>query len=385
LARPTAEARAQIVSVVSRVTSRPSPRLWLNAQYRLYDYDNKTPVFPVTQYVRVESAVATSLTGGSEPFGYSRQFGDVDASFTPNRFAAVRVGYGVERDHRTFRFLDETVEHTLRAAVDSTGLSWGTARLQFEHAVRTGRGLDEEALSDIGEQVSLRQFDVSDRTRDRVTGLLQVVPTASLGFHVTASVGLDERPGAQFGLRNNDVRSMAGGVDLSPRDLVVVGVTYGFEHYSTLQRSRQANPGPQFNDPTRDWATDFKEDVGTLTASIEAPKVTSRASVRVAYDLVSSRARYRYDVTADSTLVAPQQLRPVRNEIQRGTADLRYSVTNALALGVGYAYDRYNVDDFALSPGTLDSPVFPTLLSLMYQWRPYVVHTGYVRLHYRFR
>jgi hypothetical protein len=43
-----------------------------------------------------------------------------------------------------------------------------------------------------------------------------------------------------------------------------------------------------------------------------------------------------------------------------------------------------DVDDFALSPGTLDSPVFPTLLSLMYQWRPYRVHTGFLRLHYRF-
>ncbi len=53
-----------------------------------------------------------------------------------------------------------------------------------------------------------------------------------------------------------------------------------------------------------------------------------------------------------------------------------------MALGVGYAYDRYDVDDFALSSGTLDSPVFPTLVSLMYQWRPYAAHTGSVRLIY---
>jgi len=51
-------------------------------------------------------------------------------------------------------------------------------RLQYEHSDRTGKGLDEEVFSDIGEQVSLRQFDISDRRRDRLMALVQVVPVA---------------------------------------------------------------------------------------------------------------------------------------------------------------------------------------------------------------
>ena len=384
LARSSAEANAQIASVVTRITSRPSPRLWLNGQYRLYDYDNRTPVFPVSQYVRVDSGAAASLTGGSEPFGYTRQFADLDGSYTPSRFVALRLGYGVERDDRTFRFLDQTTEHTVRASVDSAGLVWGTLRLQYEHAVRRGTGFDEEAFSDIGEQVSLRQFDISDRTRDRVTGLVQVVPAAWIGLHTSVSVGRDERPDAAFGLQNNDVTAVTAGLDLTPRDLALVGLTYGWERYSTLQRSRQANPGVQFDDPTRDWSTDMQERVHTVTASLELPRLTSRTSARAAYDIVTSRAEYRYDLTPNSTLPTPQALRPVRNDIQRATADVRYTVTSTIALGLGYAYDQYDVDDFALSPGALDSPVFPSLVSLMYQWRPYAVHTGFIRLHYRF-
>jgi len=72
----------------------------------------------------------------------------------------------------------------------------------------------------------------------------------------------------------------------------------------------------------------------------------------------------------------------VRNEIQRATATVRHSLTTRVALGVAYAYDYYDVDDFALSPGTLNSPVLPTMLSLMYQWRPYTAHTGSVRVIY---
>ncbi len=383
LARASADAEARIVAMNYRLTSRPARMVWLNGQFRVYDYDNRTPHFAVGQFVRADSAVATSDTGGSQPFGYTRHFLDLDASFTPLRFAAFRLGYGRERDDRTFRQFEETTEQVLRAALDSTGLNWGSVRLQYEHAVRTGEGLDEEVLSDIGEQVSLRQFDISDRTRDRVTAIVQVMPLDSVALNGSVGIGQERRPDAAFGLQDNDLLSYTVGVDLAPREAATFGVTYGYENYTTLQRSRQANPGPQFDDPTRDWSTDMDENVHTVTARAEVPQVTSRTAVGVGYDYVRSRAQYLYLLPSNSTLVAPRQLPAVRNEIQRATADLRYALAGNLALGLGYAFDKYNVEDFALSPGTLNSPVFPALFSLMYQWRPYTAHTGAVRLIYR--
>ena len=383
LARQPADAEARIVSMNYRLTSRPSPMVWLNGQFRVYDYDNRTPHFAVGQFVRADSAVATSATGGSEPFGYVRHFLDLDASFTPLRHAAFRLGYGRERDERTFRLFEETTEQVLRAAIDSTGLNWGSVRLQYEHAVRTGKGLDEEVLGDIGEQVSLRQFDISDRTRDRVTAIVQFIPVDAVGLNGSVGIGQESRPDAAFGLQDNDLISYTVGMDLTPGDAVNLGATYGFERYTTLQRSRQANPGPQFDDPTRDWSTDMDEQVHTVTGRIDLPQVTSRTAASLGYDYVRSNARYLFLLPANTTLVAPQQLPPVRNEIQRVTADLRHTLTRHLALGIGYAYDKYDVEDFALSPGALNSPVFPALFSLMYQWLPYNAHTGSVRIIYR--
>jgi MtrB/PioB family decaheme-associated outer membrane protein len=383
LARPTAEAEARIVAMNYRVTSRPSPVVWLNGQLRVYDYDNRTPHFPVSQYVRVDSGVASSLTGGSEPFGYTRQFADLDASFTPLRFTAFRLGYGREHDDRTFRFLEETTEHTLRAAIDSTGLAWGSVRLQYDHAVRTGDGLDEEALSDIGEQVSLRQFDISDRTRDRVTAILQVVPIEALGFNASAGIGQENRPDAAFGLQDNDLRSFTVGIDAAPREAVLLAATYGLETYATLQRSRQANPGVQFDDPTRDWSTDMNEDVHTFTASLDLPQVAPRTAAHVGYDHVRSEARYLYLLPPNSTLTPPQPLAPVTNRIQRAAADVRDALTRQVALALAYAFDRFDVEDFAMSPGTLNSPVFTGFVNLRYLARPYEAHSGGVRLIYR--
>ncbi|NOT28640.1 MAG: MtrB/PioB family outer membrane beta-barrel protein [Acidobacteria bacterium] len=383
LSRPSAEAEARIVSMQYRLTSRPTSLLWLNGQFRLYDYDNRTPPFPVSDYVRVDSGAAASLTGGSEPFGYTRQFADLDASLTPTRFVAFRVGYGREEDDRTFRFLDETTEQVFRASVDSTGLAWGSVRLQYDRSVRTGRGLDEQVLSDIGEQVSLRQFDISDRTRDRVTTIVQWSPADSVGLNASAALGEEKRPGVAFGLQDNDLKTFTVGVDLSPVDTVMLGTTYGFEQYTTLQRSRQANPGVQFDDPTRDWSTDLDERVHTATAYLDLAELTPRDSAKVTYEFVRSNGLYRYLLPADTTLVAPVQLPAVRNEIQRASIDIRHIVTRSVTLGAMYAYDKYDVDDFATSPTTLNSPVFPAQVSLMYQWRPYAVHTGSVRLMYR--
>jgi len=59
LSRPTASADARIVAMNYRLTSRPTPRLWLNGQFKSYDYDNRTPRFIEAQYVGLDSSVVT--------------------------------------------------------------------------------------------------------------------------------------------------------------------------------------------------------------------------------------------------------------------------------------------------------------------------------------
>jgi MtrB/PioB family decaheme-associated outer membrane protein len=382
LPRETAAAEALVTSLTYRFTSRPTSALWVNGQYRLYDFDNRTPHFEVGQYVRLDGNVAQSVTGGSHAFAYTRHFADLDLSFTPFRYLAFRGGYGQQHDDRTYRLFEETTDRTVRASIDSAALTWGSIRFQYDHSERTGKGLDEEVLSEIGEQVSLRQFDIADRLRDRVTAIVQVVPLPVLGVHASIALGREERPESAFGLQDNDLRAFSTGVDVTPTEAFTASLSYGVESYATRQQSRQANPGEQFNDPTRDWWTDMDERVHTLSFSVDAASLTERTRMSLAYDYVGSRARYVYKLGPETTLAQPQPLRPVRNVFHVAKVDLRQTLTRQLALGVGYRFDRYEVDDFALSPGTLNSPLIPTYMNLMNQWRPYAAHTGSVRLIY---
>src|SRR5205085_2324745 len=146
-------------------------------------------------------------------------------------------------------FYDTTTEDTARLSADLTGLSWLTLRGLYEHGRRTGSGFDEQALDDIGEQVSLRQFDLSNRDSDRVSAIVQVMPAPMWSLNGSLSVGRERRPGTAFGLRSNDNHAYSVGADFVPRDTVSFGLSYDDETYTALQASRQANPGVQFNDP----------------------------------------------------------------------------------------------------------------------------------------
>ena len=382
LERTTADANADVTALNFTFTSRPVNRLWFNVRYRQYDFDNQTPEFLVTDSVAYDQSLQPLLLEGTQPFGYIRHWFDADASFDLTSFAALRVGYGLEDVERTFRLAEHTTEHMFRTSIDSTGNNYVTVRGVYEHGTRTGRGLDEEVLDEIGEQISLRQFDISDRNRDRVSAIVQVTPIAEVGINGTIGVGRDERPDALFGLQEAQTRFYSVGFDVTPNNAVSGGFTWGFDKYTSLQRSRQANPGPQFDDPTRDWSTDAADRVHYVAANLGVIKAIPNTDVQFGYDFNRSRGRYLYVLPANSTLATPQQLPEVLNELHRATVDVKYFFARHLAAGVVYWFDKYTVDDFALGPQTISRVDMPSTLLLGYVWRPYTASTVWARLSY---
>jgi MtrB/PioB family decaheme-associated outer membrane protein len=382
LDRTTADAKAVVTATNVNFTSRPTSMVWFSVRYRSYDFDNQTPVFHVANTVGYDTAVESFAPGSTSPYSYSRRTLDADVSLTPITYAAFRVGYTREVDDQTFRSFATTTQDTVRASIDATGVRWLTLRAVYEHAKRVGSGLDEQTLDDIGEQISLRQFDISDLTSDRFSTILMVTPMSQLSFNASISAGREDRPATAFGLRSNDNTSYSVGFDFVPRDPVSLGLNYTYESYDALQGSREANPGVQFNDPTRDWTTDGTDKVHTLTASADFLKAIPRTEMRFAYDYSRAQSVYVYGLAPNTTLPPVVQLPPVLNQLQRATADVRYHLTRHVAVGLAYWFDKYDVNDFALGPATLNTLAQPSFLILGYVFRPYTAQTVMGRLTY---
>ena len=215
---------------------------------------------------------------------------------------------------------------------------------------------------------------------------MQYLATPALGISGTASLGRERRPESAFGLQDNDVHSVTAGVDYTLVGGVLAGVSYGYDWYDTLQRSRQANPppDPSFTDPRRDWETRMDQHVNTFTASLEVPRIAPATSLRLAYDDVRDHSRYLYELAPNSTLPPVQQLPEVQTSFAIVSADVLHSLSRRLSVGAGYRLDHFYTNDFALGPETMNTPLMPTFLNLQYQWRPYDVHTAYLRLAYAF-
>ncbi len=380
LERPTAEAAVRTLAITSVFTTRPTRALWLTARYRYHDLDDRTPPFESTGFVLLDQRLSTPHE--AEQLSITRAAVDLDASFTPASFAAVRVGYGREQADRTHRIFARTVEQVVRASADATGPGWLTVRAVVERSARRGSGFDEEALEEMGEQPAMRHYDIADRTRTRVTALVQATPVPALGVSASVAGGRDDYENSGFGLRDNRNRAYSVSVDLAPREAVSAGATYSFERDTALQRSRMANPGAQFLDPTRDWSLDTADRVHTFTGNCDLVKLVPKTDLRVAYSVSRSRATYVYGGPLLPQLAAFGQLPPVANALQSGTADVRYFLTSKLAVGLVYWYDRYRVEDFALGPTTIDRLDLPGSLYLGYLYRPYTAHSAWLRLTY---
>lgn len=381
LERQTAEGEARTVAMTYAVTSRPSRLVWLNARFRYYDFDNRTPRFFAHERVRQDEG---NVLAGQEslPYSVTRHNLDLDASFTPLPFTAIKVGYGREQADRTFRIFEETTDNVVRASIDTTESRWVSARLIFERSARNGSHFEQEWLDEVGEQPDMRHFDIADRNRNRVSAVVQLTPVDAVGITASVAAGHDDYAESGFGLRDSKSRAYTFGVDVAPTGAIQGGVTYTRETYTALQNSRNASPGAQFIDPRRDWSIDSGDDVDTVTGSIDLLKPIPNVDLGFAYTYTRSRATYVYGLAAGSTLATPVQLPPVVNELQSATADLRYFLRSNVAVGFTYWYDRYVVDDFALGPSTIDRINLPGTLLLGYLYRPYRANSGWIRLIY---
>ena len=347
-----------------------------------------------------------AATAHTEAFSVLRNTLDADFRVSTLSFATAGIGYSRLQDERTHRIFESTTENVLRVTFDSVGNSAFSLRTKFEHAERRGEGIEggELELAVIGEHPGMRHFDVAPRDRNRLTMLGAVTPNGTLSFNGSIAVGKDdyrlELPQTQvasedlFGLRDN--RHIVGtfGVDAVPNDRVSLGVSYSYEHYNALNRSRQANPGAEFVDPTRNWSAEGTDRVHSVMVTT-GTKIGDKVDLQLSYDYNRARALYEYiagqvpnrtlpeETVILTTLPPPEALPLVKSDLGRGTLDLMYALTQHIGVGVSWWYERYRVEDY-----TLDAEANPELargstVLLGYMYTPYTANSVWGRMVYR--
>lgn len=396
--RSTTEGKADIVTMLYSLTSRPTSTVSLNARYRYYNYDNNTPHWASSTVIGDWTANPTNIWE-NEPNSFKRKTLDLDASFSPMDYVSFSAGYGREDADRTFRIFEKTAENVVRLSFDSTGNQYVTLRAKYEYSKREGSHFEEHLLEEVGEQPDTRHFDVANRKRGRFTTSIVVTPVDIFAINASVATGKDDYYETGFGLRDNKNNTYSVGFDVTPSDMVSFGLNYGHEKYTAFQYSRTANPlsptNQTFLDPTRDWSIDSDDKVNTFTASLDLIKALPKTDFRFSYDLSDGKATYVYGGPALSNAsvfpsVQLQQLAPIENKLTGAKADVQYFVRPNVAVGLAYWYEDYEVKDFAfgdtiinaLNPANGTTGVFASTIYSGYLYRPYTAHTVWLRMSY---
>jgi MtrB/PioB family decaheme-associated outer membrane protein len=379
--RTTADAEAGVVSTNLNLVSRPQMDWRFSARFRNYNYSNDTPHFSITQFINYDTSVTTSSTGGPELYAHSRTNFDADATWTKLQPLAVTVGYSRNNTGNDFRIFENTGENVFRLTADAVGTQYASFRAQYEYGSRSGSGLNEDLLTQIGEQPAMRHYDVANRNRNKFTGQADFSPNELLTLSASAGFGKDDFPDSYFGLEQSSFQTFSVGADYRQPDGWGVGASYNYEHYSGDQRSRTASPGqtpPQETDPRRDWMVDSKERVNYFSIYASPPKIGANTEARFSYDYSHALGSYLYTTDPGWTsvgLVAPNQLPDVFNKLQQLHVDVRHRLNNRLAATFSYLYEPFRVYDFAFDQTVVNSIVQPSSLVMGYIYRPYTANS----------
>ena len=379
LPRPTAEASAHTVATNISVVSRPQADWRLSSRFRRYDYDNQTPETAISDYISYDTSVATTPTGGPALVAHSRNTFDADATWTKLRPVALTIGYTNNHNGYDSRIFESSNENVLQLNVDTVGSQWVTFRAHYEYGSRTGSGLDEQSLVDIGEQPQLRHYDIANRTRNRLVGQVDVVPSEALTLSLSTGIGQDDFDDSYFGLQETSFRNVSVSADYQVPSGLLVGGTYNYERYTGLQQSRSANPGEQAADPNRNWTADTTDPVHYVSIFLQ-PASFGATEARFSYDYAHAVGNFVY--TVGPALPAPSQLPQTFNTLQDLRFDLRHRVTGRVAANFSYTYERSTIFDFAFDPSVIDSIVQPSSLILGYTYRPFTTHSAVFGIFY---
>jgi MtrB/PioB family decaheme-associated outer membrane protein len=376
LPRPNADAEAHVFSTNFNLTSHPTTDWRFGARFRNYTYANHMPATSITSYNNYDSGTSTTPTGGPDLYAHDRTTFDADATWDKIKPLALTVGYtfnGYGWDARTFQSSGENV---FRVSADAVGTSWATFRAVYEVGSRSGSGLDESQLTDIGEHAEMRYYDLANRTRNRFMGQVDLVPSDPWIFSVSGGILHDDYGDTFYGLQKSNGYTFSLAADYHLPNGMGAGGTYNYERYTGLQQSHEGKSDPdQFNDPLRDWTSDAKETVHYFSIYATPPRIGKGTEVRFSYDFSDARADNVYTIPPGSPITPPNQLPEVFNKLQQLHIEARHRLTKNLAASFSYLYEPLKIFDYAFDPSVVNGIAQPSSLVMGYVYRPYTAHS----------
>ncbi|NIR32305.1 MAG: MtrB/PioB family decaheme-associated outer membrane protein [Gammaproteobacteria bacterium] len=379
-----------------RVASRPLPRTDVRASYRYWKRDNDTPQ---DTFFRIRGDAEDQDPAEARinlPHSLEQHKADVEAGYRILRSTKVSAGYRFERIDRDFQEVDHTTEHTVRGKVRTNPIPTVSAWAEYAHGFRDNskyRGNEpfleshpNAAPDDFENDPRLRKYNLAERDRDAVRGVVAYTPTPRWGFTFDVGYIKDDFDKTELGLRDLDMLNATVDASYSPNQRINSHVFFTYENRQYDQRGCSFN----FfnldcinNPPALQQQWDVETDDDVYTAGLGANWQLNE-ELSVGLDYLFTKARTSIDATGGSALT-PQPIRNLPNidtTRHRVGVHADYKFLKQLTARFAYLFEHLNTDDFALDD--VDPDDVDEIITLGRDSPDYNAHVFGVSLIYRF-
>lgn len=352
--------------------TRPTVKSRFKAKYTFDDRDNNTPreVFltipnDTGDDAGDQAALNEARARINRTYSRTKHKVNLDGSYRVLPKTKLTVGYDFEAIARDLTEVDDTFEHTGRIKLRATPSLYANGWLQYAYSTRDGSNYKSNepflashtpeylatlAPEDFFEQNPfLRKFYIADRRRHKVTGAINVMPHEQVTLGLSGSVSRSDFPNSLFGLTDMNYTSATFDASFMPRKDLTISAFFTYENMEFEQAgyergSASITPSTVLN-PILFWKVRSRDHAYSAGTEVQWTAIENKLDI--VFDYTYSKTVTRFEFDADpSRGVLP--LPTLRTDLHSVGVRGDYRVTKDLILRLGYRYEHFNTDDFAL-------------------------------------
>jgi MtrB/PioB family decaheme-associated outer membrane protein len=352
------EGKVEQTILQAGVTSRPMPRLFLLADFKREDRDDKTPI---KQYF---TGATTTSNGDNEPRSISVITGKAEASYSfPSAF---RLTGGIDYVEKKRNILPVLIvshrpkveETAYRVELRRSMSETLTGALSYVYSDRDGSAYDPNLLTSgaFGSNLVAPVY-IADRTRDKVRLTLNWLPAEPLSLQFFAETAEDDykgQNGSDLGPHKGKFQSYSIDGTLRINEKWQATAWYTWMQTEAKQKTCEAAPGTGAGPGTGPcpataadpiWGADLESESSAFGIGVRG---TPAGRVKVGAELTYTDIKDSYSQFAitPSTSTVPQPLPNVTTRLTRLNLWGDYAIDKHSGLRLDYIYDRYKTDDW---------------------------------------
>lgn len=412
LPRDDLDGKIKTTMVDVRLVSNPMDRVNFRAGYRYDHRDNDTPK-DTFLYVHNDAAdqgdIESSTARVNRPYSFEIHDFETQTSVRVWERTDLAFGYEFEQTKRNLQEVSKVKEHTVSGILRSHFNSHFNTRVIYEHSWRNPTNYNyakplikgfspehveaelEDLIDDGMSELDLwenhpllRKYYMADRQRDRVRGVVNILPTDSVSIGIHNQFIRDDYNDTIIGLTSSKWFSTGADVAYAPNERFSAHAFYTFERIKSEQQGWSFQGFAQFTqsvDLGRRWSARDRDKVHTLGAGVSLEIIPDLWSVDCEY--LWERTHGQFDVSVGDGLSPGIPYPTNKSELHALSIQNEFEILENLTFRMGYLFQRLRSSDWAIdgvTPSTLEEVVAAGNNS-----PDYTAHVGTWSLIFRFQ